>query len=151
MKKKLGMTFAILLLATSIAQAKDPNVKAYCDNKWQQGTPGLVNISSEHGFTIINNYPIAMTYHIEFDNAVQYGKLREIPLDYSEPPYTPNAHLEYDLKLEAGKTYHYGAVSINKDAYFFKRGRYKSSATTTIKLNGVVLDQCVHETNVDIN
>lgn len=142
---------AILIASSSIALAKDPNVKAYCDNVWKQASPGWVDISSQHGATIINKSPTALVYDIYFDNAIQYPKMREMPLDYSEPPYTPNAHHEYHLKVESGKTLYWGSIPISKVAGFPQKGRYKSSATTTIMYNGTLLDQCVHYTNIDIN
>lgn len=147
MKKYLLATLALIPLT---ACAQDPNVKAYCDNVWQTSPPGWVNISSEHGVTLINKTPVTVTYHVYFDNAIQYPKYRELPLDYSEPPYVPNAHTEYHFTLESGKTLYWGNITIAKVAGFIHRGRYKTSATTTITVNGSVLDQCVHYTNVDI-
>ncbi len=146
MKKLICTTLALIPLTA----CADPNVKAYCDNIWKQSTPGFTEISSEHGVTIINKSPITQTYDVHFDNAIQYQKLREMPLDYSEPAYTPNAHQEHHLVVESGKTLYYGPVNIAKAAGFIHRGRYKTSATTTIIINGRLLDQCVHYTNVDI-
>ncbi len=147
MKKYLLATLVLLPL---VACAKDPNVKAYCNNVWQTGSPGFVSISSEHGVTITNKSAVTITYHVYFDNAIQYPKLREIPLDYAEPDYTPNAHADYSITVEAGKTLYYGPFNITKYAGFIKRGHYKTSATTTITINGTVLDQCVHYSSVDI-
>lgn len=147
MKKYFLTTLALLPFA---ACAQDPNIKAYCNNIWKTSSPGIVNISSEHGVAVSNKSKITLVYHIEFDNAVQYGKLREMPLDYSDPPFTPNAHMEYDLRLEPGKTYYYGPVNIDKNAYFEKRGRYQTKAITTIKIGSAILDKCEHITNVDI-
>ncbi len=147
MKKYLLTTLALIPL-TVLAQ--DPNVKAYCDNIWKQSPPGWVEISSDHGATIINKSPATLTYDIYFDNAIQYPKSREMPLDYSEPAYTPNAHMEYHLNVESGKTLYWGTIPISKIAGFAKKGRYKVSATTTIMYKGALLDQCVHYTNVDI-
>lgn len=147
MKKHLLATLALLPI---LAYAKDPNSKAYCENVWKSGNPGIVTISSKHGVTIINKSPLVQTYHITFDNAVQYGKLREMPLDYSEPPFTPNAHMEFDMTVEPGRTVYYGPISIEKGAYFFKKGRYQTKATTVIKVGHIELDKCDHITNVDI-
>jgi hypothetical protein len=148
---KLRKIIIALILFTAIhAYAKDPNVKAYCNNVWKEAPPGWVSIPSKHGVTIINKSPLPLVYDIYFDNAIQYQKTREMPLDYSDALYTPNAHQEYHWKIEAGQTLNYGEVTIEKIAGFPKKGRYKTQATTIVMFNGVVLDSCVHETNIDI-
>ena len=148
MKKYLA---AILIVGFPlIACAKDPNVKAYCSDQWKQSTPGWTSVSSTHGVTIINKSPQTLTYDVYFDNQIQYAKLREMPLDYSEAPYTPNAHQEYHLQIEAGKTFYYGEVTIEKVAGFPRRGNYKTKTLTTIMYKGTLLDQCVHFNSIDI-
>jgi hypothetical protein len=147
MKKLLLTTLALFPLA---AFANDPNSHAHCNNIWKESPPGWVSISSEHGFTITNKSPSTLTYDIYFDNFIQYPKFREMPVDYSEPPYTQNAHSEYHLEIASGKTFQFGPVNIEKPAPFTKKMRYKTSAYTTIVYKGTILDQCVHYTNVDI-
>ncbi len=148
--KKLVLIGILTIGLPLVAKAQDPNVKAYCNNNWKQASPGWVDVGSEHGATIINKSPSTLTYDIYFDNAIQYPKLREMPLDYSDAPYTPNARVEYHIAVESGKTLYWGTIPISKVAGFPKKGRYKSSATTTIKYKGTLLDQCVHYTNIDI-
>jgi hypothetical protein len=148
MKKYL---IAIIVGSLSFsAHAKDPNSKAYCSDTWKQSTPGWTSVSSKHGVTIINKTSSALIYDVYFDNFIQYPKMREIPLDYSEAPYTPNAHQEFHFKVEAGQTFYYGEVSIEKVAGFPKRGHYKTASTTHIKYNGVLLDSCIHYNSIDI-
>lgn len=148
MKKCL---IAIIVGSLSFAaHASDPNVKAYCSDVWKQSTPGWTSVSSTHGVTIINKSQQALTYDVYFDNQIQYPKMREMPLDYSEAPYTPNAHQEYHLQIEAGKTFYYGEITIEKLAGFPKRGHYKTKSLTTIMYKGILLDQCVHFNSIDI-
>lgn len=135
---------------TSIAEAKDPNVKTYCSDQWKQSTPGWTAVSSTHGVTIINKSQQTLTYDVYFDNQIQYPKMREMPLDYSEAPYTPNAHQEYHFQIAAGQTLYYGEVTIEKLAGFPKRGHYKTKTLTTIMYKGILLDQCVHYNSIDI-
>ena len=147
MKKILAL---IAISIPVIACAKDPNVKAYCNNNWKQSTPGWTSVGSQHGATIINKTKVALVYDIYFDNAIQYPKNRQMPLDYSDAPYTPNAHSEYHFKVEPGQTFYWGEISIEKIAGFPKKGRYKTLATTIVKYNGILLDNCEHYTNIDI-
>lgn len=148
MKKFLLTTLTALLPLTACAH--DPNVKAYCDNIWKTASPGWVSISSLHGVTIINKTTKNLVYDVYFDNAIQYRKSREMPLDYKEAPYTPNAHEELHFSVASGQTLYYGEVGIEKIAGFQTKGRYKTRATTHIMYNGVELDSCEHYTNVDI-
>jgi len=141
---------ALFVALSSLAQAKDPNVKAYCNDAWKQSTPGWTSIASQHGVTIINKTSTVLVYDVYFDNLIQYPKSREMPLDYSESPYTPNAHQEHHFRIEAGKTFHYGEVTIEKIAGFPRRGHYKTASTTVIKFNGVLLDNCIHYNSIDI-
>lgn len=152
MKKLIIASIAgvVVLGLTPLAHAKDPNVKAYCNLNWKESTPGWTSVGSQHGATIINKTPTALVYDVYFDNAIQYPKSREMPLDYSDAPYTPNAHTEYHLKVEPGQTLHYGEISIEKIAGFARKGRYKTIATTIVKYNGALLDNCVHYNNIDI-
>jgi len=76
--------------------------------------------------------------------------MREMPLDYSEAPYTPNAHQEHHFSIAPGQTLHYGEVTIEKLAGFPKRGHYKTKSLTTIMYQGHLLDQCVHFNSIDI-
>lgn len=141
---------AILISIPMIACAKDPLVKAYCNDSFKEATPGWVSVASKHGVTIINKSPTALVYDIYFDNAIQYPKNREMPLDYSEAPYTPNAHQEHHFKVEAGQTFYYGEIGIEKIAGFQRKGSYKTQATTMIFYNGRLLDNCIHYNHVDI-
>jgi hypothetical protein len=147
MKKLIA---GILVSLPMIACAKDPFSKAYCSDTWKQSTPGWTSVASKHGVTIINKTSSALIYDVYFDNFIQYPKMREMPLDYSEPPYIPNAHQEFHFKIESGQTFYYGEVSIEKMAGFPKRGHYKTASTTHIKFNGVLLDSCIHYNSIDI-
>jgi len=149
-KRVRYFTGILIIGLTSLVHAKDPNSKAYCSNIWKQSTPGWTSVDSQHGVTIINKTSNALVYDVYFDNLIQYPKLREMPLDYSDAPFTPNAHQEHHFRVEAGKTFHYGEVSIEKMAGFPKRGHYKTASTTHIKFNGVLLDSCIHYTSIDI-
>lgn len=146
--KKLAL--AILISIPVVALAKDPNVKGYCSDVWKQSTPGWTSVSSQHGVTIINKSQQTLVYDVYFDNQIQYPKLREMPLDYSDPPYTPNAHQEYHFEIKAGQTLNYGQVTIEKLAGFPKRGHYRTKSLTTVMFKGVLLDQCVHFNSIDI-
>lgn len=146
--KKIAL--AILISLPIVACAKDPNVKTYCSDVWKQSPPGWTAISSQHGVTIINKSPTALVYDIYFDNAIQYPKNREMPLDYSEAPFTPNAHQEQHFKVEAGQTLHYGQVEISKLAGFPHKGKYRTRSTTIVFYNGALLDNCTHYNSVDI-
>ena len=151
MKKiKTCVLAASVLLLPLLAQAKDPNVKAYCSDVWKQATPGWTTVASTHGVTIINKTPTPLIYDIYFDNQIQYPKMREMPLDYSEAPYTPNAHQEHHLRVEAGQTLYFGEVTIEKLAGFPRRGHYKTKTLTTVMFAGHLLDQCVHFNSIDI-
>jgi len=141
---------ALVLGLTPLAQAKDPLVKAYCSDVWKQSTPGWTSVSSTHGVTIINKSQQTLTYDVYFDNQIQYPRMREMPLDYSEAPYTPNAHQEHHFSIAPGQTLHYGEVTIEKLAGFPKRGHYKTKSLTTIMYQGHLLDQCVHFNSIDI-
>lgn len=148
MKKYLSL---VLIALPIIACAKDPNVKSYCNSTFKIASPGWTPIASQHGVTIINKSPNALVYDVYFDNAIQYPKVREMPLDYSEAPYTPNAHAEYHFKIEAGKTFYYGQVNVEKIAGFQKKGIYRTKASTIIKYNGVLLDNCQYFNTIEIN
>jgi hypothetical protein len=148
-KMLLGTLFAAMMIPI-VVQAKDPNVKAYCNNIWKETQPGWSNVASQHGVTIINKTPFALVYDVYFDNAIQYPKAREMPLDYSDAPFIPNAHQEYHFKIESGQTFYYGEVEIQKLAGFPRKGRHKTQATTIIKYNGVLLDNCIHYNNIDV-
>jgi|HubBroStandDraft_6_1064221.scaffolds.fasta_scaffold292674_3 hypothetical protein len=150
-KKTLIVTAIAIIINPMLAQASDANTKAYCNNNWKQASPGWTNISSTHGVTIINKTKVALVYDIYFDNAIQYPKMREMPLDYTDAPYTPNAHAEYHVKLEPGQRYDFGEITIQKLAGFPKRGVYKTWATTIVKFNGALLDKCDHYTNIEIS
>lgn len=141
---------ALVLGLTPLAHAKDPNVKAYCSDVWKQSTPGWTSVSSTHGATIINKTQQTLTYDVYFDNQIQYPKMREMPLDYSEAPFTPNAHQEYHFQIAANQTLNYGEVTIEKLAGFPKRGHYRTKTLTTIMYQGHLLDQCVHFNSIDI-
>ncbi len=141
---------AILITIPMIACAKDPLVKAYCSDTWKQSTPGWTSVASTHGATIINHSQQTLTYDVYFDNQIQYPKLREMPLDYTDAPYTPNAHQEYHFQIAAGQTLYYGEVTIEKLAGFPKRGHYRTKSLTTIMYQGHLLDQCVHYNSIDI-
>lgn len=147
--KKILLT-TLLAFISLAAQAKDPNVKAYCSDVWKQTTPGWTNVSSTHGVTIINKTPTPLIYDVYFDNGIQYPKNREMPLDYSEAPYTPNAHQEHHFRIEAGQTMYFGEVTIEKLAGFPRRGHYKTHSYTTIMYQGHLLDQCEHFNSIDI-
>ena len=148
MKKCL---IAIIVGSLSFAaNAKDPLVKAYCSDVWKQSTPGWTNVESTHGATIINHSQQTLVYDVYFDNQIQYPKMREIPLDYSEAPYTPNAHQEHHFSISAGQTLYYGEVTIGKLAGFPRHGHYKTKTLTTIMYQGRLLDQCVHFNSIDI-
>lgn len=149
MKKCILMSL-VALSVSALSYAKDPNVKAYCNLNWKESTPGWTSVGSQHGVTIINKSPTALVYDVYFDNGIQYPKLREMPLDYTDAPYTPNAHQEYHFKIEAGQTFYYGEVNIEKIAGFPKKGRYKTHAYTTIMYQGHLLDQCEHFNSIDI-
>lgn len=146
----MAMMSSLLLGFSQMAQAKDPNSKAYCSDVYKQSTPGWTTVSSKHGITIINKTNTALVYDVYFDNLIQYPKLREMPLDYSEPPYTPNAHQEFHFTIQPNQTFYYGEVSIEKLAGFPKRGHYKTISTTVIKYNGTLLDSCIHYNSIDI-
>lgn len=149
MKKLLITTLAALIPLTACAQ--DPNVKAYCNLNWKGSTPGWTSIASQHGVTIINKSPKTLIYDVYFDNAIQYPPMREMPLEYKEKPYTPNAHQEHHFSIASGQTLYYGEVNIEKIAGFQTKGRYKTKATTHIIYNGAELNSCVHYNTVDIN
>lgn len=150
MKRARYITGLLIIGLATLAHAKDPNVKAYCNDVWKQSTPGWTSIASQHGVTIINKTSSPLIYDVYFDNYVQYPKLRIMPLDYSDAPYTPNAHQEFHFKVEAGQTFHYGEITIEKMAGFQKRGHYKTASTTVIKYNGISLDDCIHYNSIDI-
>lgn len=152
MKKYLIASTLIMSLSflTYQAQAKDPNVKAYCSDQWQEAHRGWTSVSSKHGVTIMNKTNIPLVYDVYFDNWIQYPKQREMPLDYSEPPFTPNAHQEHHFTLQPGQTLNFGEVSIEKMAGFNQRGKYKTQSTTIIKYNGSMLDMCMHYNTIDI-
>lgn len=140
----------ILVSLPLIACAKDPNVKAYCSSVFKEGPAGWLNVDSQHGVTIVNKSHVAITYDVYFDNAIMYPKIREMPLDYSNPPYIPNAHKEHHFLVQPGQTLHYGQETIAKLAGFPQKGKYPTEAITTVTFNGVLLDQCVHYNNVFI-
>lgn len=148
---KLRKTILALLCLSAInAYAKDPNVKAYCSDVYKESPPGWVNVESMHGVTIINKSKTAITYDVYFDNAIQYPKTREIPLDYTNPPYVPNAHQEHHFYVQPGQTLNFGEVKIGKLAGFPRKGRYPTESITTVIFNGILLDQCIHYNNVFI-
>jgi hypothetical protein len=143
MKKHIIKTSLVFALLPGFCLANDKDVMAYCSVIYTTGKHGVVGISSNHGISIINKSGKTQTYHVEFDNAVYYGKSRELPVTYGNSEIrVPNAHIEFDLHLETGKTFHYGPINNRKDAYFEKGGRYKIQATTIIKLNNVIVDDC---------
>lgn len=148
--KKYLLATAIIIALPLVAQAKDPNVKAYCSDVWKQATPGWTSVSSTHGVTIINKSNQVLVYDVYFDNGIQYPKMREMPVDYTEAPYTPNAHQEHHFRIEAGQTLYFGEVTIEKLAGFPRRGHYKTHSYTTIMYNGHLLDQCEHFNSIDI-
>ena len=148
---KIRITILALLCLSAIsAYAKNPNVKAYCNNRFVEASPGWVSVPSQHGVTIINKSATPLVYDVYFDNQIQYPKLRDMPLDYSEPPYIPNAHKEHHFTVPAGQTFYFGEVTIEKQAGFIKKGHYKTKALTTVMFNGVLLDQCQHFNNIEI-
>ncbi len=148
---KLLLTGILSLGLPLVVHAKDPNVKANCNLNWKQSNPGWTSIPSQHGITIINKTPTELVYDVYFDNAIQYPKAREMPLDYSEAPYRPNAHQEYHFKIKPGQTMYYGEISIEKVAGFPHKGRYRTRATTHIMYNGAVLGDCVYYNSIEIN
>lgn len=146
---KALITMLLALAITTSAYAKDTYV--YCPAIYHHAKHGAVDVTSNHGVSIRNTTGLAQTYHVSFDNAVYYSKSRQLPLNYSNSDImVSNAHVEFDIKLLAGKEFHYGPMPISKKAYFEKAGHYKLQANTIIKLNEIVIDACTDYNVADI-
>ncbi len=143
-KTTIIVSSLFFLINPVLTHAQNKDVLAYCAPIHQYDKHGVVDISSDHGVTIINKTGVKQNYHIYFDNAVQYPRVREMPLDYSSPEFTPNAHFDFELVLENGKRYDLGPVINSKKAYFDKKGIYRTRATTIIKVNNITIDNCVN-------
>jgi len=131
MKKYAPILIACLIAFPVVAQAK--NAKAYCTMYGSSAKHGYeAKISSEHGFSILNDSTVTKSYHITFENNVNFGGTW----------YSPNGHKEIDVTVEAGKTLHYGPEILSKSAFFGVKGNYDLQALTIIMLDGKMLTGC---------
>lgn len=149
--KKLLLTSSIALLLCPLAHADEKFVKGYCTAVYQEGTVGYINVVSEHGFTIINNLGKPTTYRIDFHNGVLYGKLKEMPLEYKNDVFTPNAHEMMEITLQPNQRYDYGTKHIYKPAFFPGKSFYKIDAITVIQANGKILHTCMNTNYIKVN
>src|SRR5689334_224708 len=108
----MATTLSLTIPPTTLA---NKNVKAYCTMFGVSAKHGnQAPVSSEHGFTIINDTGVTKIYHIKFENNILFGGTW----------YSPNDRKEFDVPIEAGKTYHFGPDRLNKFTYFGMKGNY---------------------------
>lgn len=149
--KKLLLTSSIALLLSPLAHADEKYVKGYCKPVFQEGTVGYIDVVSEHGFTIINNLGKTTKYRIDFHNGILYGKLKEMPLEYKNDVFTPNAHEMMEITLAPNQRYDYGTKHIYKPAFFPAKRFYKINAITAIQADGKILHVCINTDYIKVN